>query len=231
MVLYRPPTQDCHFMCCRTPNHRPRSTLLCECVQGPQPCSTRSSAVFYKVLSRVLQGPQPCSTRSSAVFYKVLSRVLQGPQSCSTRSSAVFYKVLSRVLQGPQPCSTRSSAVFYKVLSRVLQGPQPCSTRSSAVFYKATPIDWIHLSKRLPAERRTSVVWSDELLGAFKKAQSALIPQPSDVLWIVIDGSVKNIWIAAILYVSRSDKLLLAGFFNAKLRKHQITWLPCEFKH
>ena len=31
----------------------------------------------YNVLSRVLQGPQPCSTRSSAVFYKVLN-VLQG---------------------------------------------------------------------------------------------------------------------------------------------------------
>ena len=30
------------------------------------------------------------------------------------------------------------------------------------------------------------------------------------------------------MYVSRTSQLLLAGFFSAKLRKHQVTWLPCE---
>ena len=30
------------------------------------------------------------------------------------------------------------------------------------------------------------------------------------------------------MYVSRENKLLLAGFFSAKLKKHQVTWLPCE---
>ena len=29
---------------------------------------------------------------------------------------------------------------------------------------------------------------------------------------------------------SRENKLLLAGFFSAKLRKHQVTWLPCEIE-
>ena len=32
----------------------------------------------------------------------------------------------------------------------------------------------------------------------------------------------------ATLYILRHDQLLLAGFFSARLRKHQVTWLPCE---
>ena len=32
------------------------------------------------------------------------------------------------------------------------------------------------------------------------------------------------------MYVSRENKLLLAGFFSAKIRKHQVTWLPCEIE-
>lgn len=28
----------------------------------------------------------------------------------------------------------------------------------------------------------------------------------------------------------RNEKLLLAGFFSAKLRKHQVNWLPCEIE-
>ena len=32
------------------------------------------------------------------------------------------------------------------------------------------------------------------------------------------------------LYVSRENKLLLAGFFSAKLRKHHVTWIPCEIE-
>ena len=80
-------------------------------------------------------------------------------------------------------------------------------------------------------------MWGDELLLAFKSAQRALednrtitIPQPQDALWIVTDGSVKNRGIAATLYVHRHGSLLLAGFFSAKLRKHQVTWLPCEIE-
>ena len=79
-------------------------------------------------------------------------------------------------------------------------------------------------------------MWCDELLLAFKTAQHALednqtitIPQPQDALWIVTDGSVKNRGIAT-LHVHRNGSLLLAGFFSAKLRKHQVTWLPCELE-
>ena len=44
----------------------------------------------------------------------------------------------------------------------------------------------------------------------------------------VTDGSVTRQGICATMYVSRENKLLLAGFFSAKLRKLQVTWLPCE---
>ena len=32
------------------------------------------------------------------------------------------------------------------------------------------------------------------------------------------------------MYVSRENKLLLAGFFSAKIRKQQVTWFPCEIE-
>ena len=86
-------------------------------------------------------------------------------------------------------------------------------------------------------ESREKIVWCDELLLTFKTAQRALvdnqtitIPQPQDALWIVTDGSLKNRGIATTLYVHRNGSLLLAGFFSAKLRKHQVTWLPCEIQ-
>ena len=34
--------------------------------------------------------------------------------------------------------------------------------------------------------------------------------------------------LSATLYALRDNRLLLAGFFSAKTRKHQVTWLPCE---
>jgi hypothetical protein len=54
--------------------------------------------------------------------------------------------------------------------------------------------------------------------------------KPSDKLWIVTDGSVTKRGIGATLYVSRHQTLLLAVFFSAKLRKHQVNWLPCEIE-
>ena len=70
---------------------------------------------------------------------------------------------------------------------------------------------------------------------AFAAAQTALstncqitLPRPTDHLWIVTDGAVNKPGIGATLYVTRSGKLHLAGFFSAKLRGRQVSWLPCE---
>ena len=49
-------------------------------------------------------------------------------------------------------------------------------------------------------------------------------------MWIVTDGSVKKQGIGATLYVHRGGHLRLAGFFSAKLRDRQVTWLPCEIE-
>ena len=52
----------------------------------------------------------------------------------------------------------------------------------------------------------------------------------SDQLWIVTDSSVVKRGIGATLYVTRNNRLSVAGFFSAKLKKHQVTWLPCKIE-
>jgi len=81
------------------------------------------------------------------------------------------------------------------------------------------------------------IIWSNTQLDHLKAAQKALesrksvtLPKRSDQLWIVTDGSVTKHGIGATLYVHREGKLMLAGFFSAKLRKHQVSWLPCEIE-
>ena len=64
----------------------------------------------------------------------------------------------------------------------------------------------------------------------WKTTEPSQSPNPKMPYEIVTDGSVKNRGIAALLYVHRHGSLLLAGFFSAKLRKHQVTWLPCEIE-
>ena len=84
---------------------------------------------------------------------------------------------------------------------------------------------------------KDSVNWTDDLSATFAHAQSTLsssrtivLPQPTDQLWIVTDGSMKKHGLGATLYLGRGDKLLLGGFFSAKLRARQMTWLPCEIE-
>ena len=117
----------------------------------------------------------------------------------------------------------RSFIGAYKVLGRVLPN---CSQIVS-------PLD-----DAIAGQQSTEkIVWSDELIEHFNNAQKLLastrsitLPNPSDQLWIVTDGSVSKRGIGATLYITRDDKLRLAGFFSAKLRKHQVTWLPCEIE-
>ena len=117
----------------------------------------------------------------------------------------------------------RSFIGAYKVLGRVIQGAATL----------LTPLDGACAGR----ESSALIHWSDELRAAFSRAQSALkdhrsitLPRPTDELWIVTDGSSKAHGIGATLYVSRGDRTLLAGFFSAQLRKHQVRWLPCEIE-
>ena len=117
----------------------------------------------------------------------------------------------------------RSYLGAYKVLARVL----PNCAKLIA------PLDAViggHASSDL-------VPWTSELRDLFAASQAALskcrvitLPLPSDQLWIVTDGAVKEPGLGSTLYVSHNNKVFIAGFFSAKLRKHQVTWLPCEIE-
>ncbi|XP_068703830.1 uncharacterized protein [Montipora foliosa] len=117
----------------------------------------------------------------------------------------------------------RSFISAYKVLSRVLPN---CS---NVIDPLECALTGLQSSDRL--------MWDENLTSRFKSAQDFLsnhkaivLPRPTDTLWIVTDRSVTRRGLGATLYVSRVNQLHLAGFFSAKLRKHQVTWLPCEFE-
>jgi hypothetical protein len=81
------------------------------------------------------------------------------------------------------------------------------------------------------------ILWTDMLRERFRSAQTNLttqksitLPRPSDQLWIITDGSVTKHGIRPTLYITRNEKLNLAGIFSAKLQKHQVSWLPCEIE-
>ena len=128
-------------------------------------------------------------------------------------------------LSAVQPPSTvhglRSFIGAFKVLSRVLRGYA----------------DLMHPLEMLVAGKssKEKISWDEDTLTQFKSAQSALmatktitLPLPSDELWIVTDGSVSMRGLAATLYLRRGSEVHLGGFFNAKMKQYQVTWLPCE---
>jgi len=84
-------------------------------------------------------------------------------------------------------------------------------------------------------ESREKVSWTEELKSSFKHAQEALanpktitIPRRDDHLIITNDGAVRNGGIGSILYILRNGRMLLGGYYSAKLKPHHERWLPCE---
>lgn len=117
----------------------------------------------------------------------------------------------------------RSYIGAYKVLSRVIPN---CADHLS-------PLDEIVAGK----QSSDRIVWSDTLRSAFTESQkrladnrSVVLPHPNDQIWIVTDGAVKKYGIGATMYVTKQGKIKLAGHFSAKLRKRQLTWIPCEIE-
>ena len=176
---------------------------------------------------RVLETLQKCNLKlspSKTIICPRSTTILgwvwtQGKLSASPHRVAVLSKC-------PPPDTVRGLRSFigaYKVLSRVLPH---CSAYISQLETMVAG-----------GQSQDKLVWSDDLYQRFYNAQKALsthksitLPRADDQLWIVTDGSVVKRGIGATLYVSRENKLLLAGFFSAKLRKHQVTWLPCEIE-
>ena len=115
----------------------------------------------------------------------------------------------------------RSFIGAYKFLSRVIPG---CASILS-------PLD----DAIAGCESLSKISWTEDLCAHFERAQEFLasskvitLPRPSDQLWIVTDGAVKNHGVGATLYITRGSKVYLSGFFSAKLRGRQMTWIPCE---
>lgn len=176
---------------------------------------------------RVLQALQKCNLslaptktlicpRSTTILGWIWS---QGSISASSHRVATLSSC-------PLPETVRGLRAFigaYKMLSRVL----PHCSQLLAPLENA-------IAGLLSSDK---IVWSDDTIGHFNEAQKSLgshksitLPRSTDQLWIVTDGSVNRRGIGATLYVGRNSKILLAGFFSAKLRKHQVTWLPCEIE-
>ncbi|XP_067664175.1 uncharacterized protein [Haliotis asinina] len=130
---------------------------------------------------------------------------------------------LSSVPPPPTVQGLRSFVGAYKALSRVLHGYEDL----------LQPLEKATAGK----QSKDKICWTDDLHCAFNKAKATLsdnktitIPRPSDTLCIVTDASSKNHGIAGTLYACRDTKPLLAGFINAKLKTHQVPWLPCELE-
>lgn len=188
-------------------------------------CGGNSPQELFENWERVLQSLQKCnlslspskttiSPRSATILGWVWS---QGCISASPHRIAV----LSSCSPPDTVRGMRSFIGAYKMLSRVLPN---CSQLIA-------PLDDAIAGK----QSGDKISWTENLNEHFVSAQKSLdshksitLPKSTDQLWIVTDGSVGKRGIGATLYVTRNEKLSLAGFFSAKLRKHQVTWLPCE---
>ena len=174
---------------------------------------------------RVLQALHNCNLRLSAhktIISPKTITILGWIWSAGSLSASPHR--LNTLATYPEPSTVgrmRSFIGAYKVLSRVLPG---CSSY-------LTPLDAVTAGR----SSQESINWTDDLRTAFRRAQTALssaltitLPRPEDQLWIVTDGAVRDPGIGATLYVTRRDKLHVSGFFSAKLRGSQTSWLPCE---
>ena len=174
---------------------------------------------------RVLQALHKCNLRLSAhttIISPKTTTILGWIWNAGSLSASPHR--LNTLATYPEPNTVarlRSFIGAYKVLSRVI--PR-CS--SYLALLDAVTAGY-------PSQE--SINWTDDLRAAFRSAQNALcsaltitLPRPEDQLWIVTDGAVRDPGIGATLYVTPGDKLCVSGFFSAKLRGSQTTWLPCE---
>ena len=188
-------------------------------------CGGDSPEALLNNWRRVLQALDRCNLRLSPTKTVICPKTTSvlGWIWSQGRLSANPHRIAA-LASCPPPSTVKGLRSFigaYKVLSRVLPN---CS---NVIAPLECALTGLQSSDRL--------LWDENLTFRFKSAQDFLsnhkaivLPRPSDTLWIVTDGSVTRRGLGATLYVSRTNQLHLAGFFSAKLRKHQVTWLPCE---
>lgn len=188
-------------------------------------CGGETPEELYSVLERVLMKMDKANIQLSAPKTVICpkSSIILGWKWCEGTLSPTSHRIstLSTCAQPTNIKGLRSFLGAYKMLGRVI--------RNHTKFLD--PLEAECGGK----ESKHPISWSDELHKAFKDAQSYLkswkaitIPKCGEQLIVVTDGSVRENGIGSTLYTMRNDKPVLAGFFSAKLRNHQVRWLPCE---
>ena len=140
---------------------------------------------------------------------------------CGGNTSYELLVNWKKVLQALYQCDIRLSSSKTVV--------NPTSTTILGWIWRSNCSRFIVLLDDIVAGRQSNeaISWSDDLRAVFKEAQLALssnrtitLPKPDDLLWIVTDGAVRPPGIGATLYVTRGNKLHLASFYSAKLRRY-----------
>ncbi|KAK3715784.1 hypothetical protein QZH41_018836, partial [Actinostola sp. cb2023] len=188
-------------------------------------CGGNNPTELLENWGMVLKALYRCDLRLSAskTVINPKSTTILGWRWTQGTLQACPHRIAALSTCSPPNCVTgmRSFIGAYKVLARVI----PRCASLLAPLEDAI------------AGRQSSdpINWTDELSKDFTTAQTFLssnrtitLPKPNDQLWIVTDGAVRKPGIGATLYITREGKLILAGFFSAKLRDRQVSWLPCE---
>ncbi len=177
---------------------------------------------WKRVLSE-LQANDLCLSASKTVVAPTSTTILGWKWNMGTIQASQHRLASLSTCERPTVKGMRSFIGAYKVLSRVLP---KCSSYVSS------------LDEAIAGQQSSDKIkWSDALEESFQEAQKALskcrtitLPRASDQLWIVTDGAVRNKGIGATLYVVRNEKVKVTGFYSAKLKSKQHTWLPCEIE-
>ena len=190
-------------------------------------CGGNTPAELLANWRRVLEALAKCNLKLSPpkTVIAPLSEMILGWIWSNGTIRASPHKVSALSSCSP-PTTVRGLRSFigaFKVLSRVLKD-------CSKIIH---PLDLAVAGKK----SQETITWSESLTNAFNLAKSHVtstssitLPKPNDQLWIVTDAAKVPPGIGSTLYVNRNDKLKVAEFFSAQLRKGQPTWFPCEIE-
>ena len=185
-------------------------------------------------LRLIAQGKHIISTDLTSAFYQIpLSR--DSMKYCGVATPFRGVRVYARSVMGIPGSETALEELMSRVLGDLLK---------DGIVTKIA--DDLYCSGNSPGELLSN--WKKVLQALHKRDlrlsphKTIINPQSTTILgWVWNSGtssasphriaalaSFRTPGIGATLYVTRNDKLRLAGFFSAKLRGSQLTWLPCE---
>ena len=176
---------------------------------------------WKRVLTSLVKNGLRLSATKTVIFPKSVSILGWTWTQGTIKASPHKISALSTVEPPSTVAKMRSFIGGVKFLSRVIKNYSDM----------LSPLEEA-IAGKTPSEKMN---WTDSLLAAFKRTQKELqntktltIPRKEDQLNIVTDASATGV--GAVLYVVRKGKPYVAGYFQAKHKKHQETWMPCELE-